>query len=101
MNVDITEQRIRFEGYDVALDLSRLPPTVADRLVQGLQIAADTPASASQEEINEAEDDERKRVLDLVDTFLIKIEEAVDDESLKDVRKEVEALRKFVDEASS
>jgi hypothetical protein len=100
VSVDVYEDHIRFLGYHVPVDMSKLPPTAADALVHELQAGADCSKGADQEEIDDAVNAERGRVLDLVETLLSRIEDAVDEESLKQVRAEVEKLRAFVDDAA-
>lgn len=100
MSVDVYEDHIRFLGYHVPLDTSKLPPTAVAALVDELQSGVDRPENAGQNEIDEAVEVERERVLELVETLLSKIEDAVEDESLRDVRKHVEAMRKFIEDQS-
>lgn len=99
MSIDVYEDHIRFLGYHVPLDTSKLPATARDALVGELQRGVDVPDGATDEELAEAADSERERVLDLVSTLLARVESAVDDWNEKDIRNSVEALRNFVDEA--
>lgn len=98
MSVDAYEDHIRYLGYHVPLDTSKLPPTTRANLVDALNGEADD--ALTEDDLKDAADTERKRILDLVDTYLIRIERAIDDEeSLKSARAAVSDLRDFVDEA--
>lgn len=97
MSVDAYEDHIRFLGYHVPLDTSKLPPTAAAALVDTLN--GEDGDALTEEDVEDAVDAERKRVLDLVDTYLSRIEDAIDDENLRKVRAAAEELRDFVDGA--
>jgi len=70
MTIDVYDDRIRFLGYDVPFDTSKLPATHAADLVRIIQESVDTDAEHTSDDLRAAEDDERRRILDLLGTRL-------------------------------
>lgn len=71
MTIDVYDDRIRFLGYDVPFDTSKLPATAADSLIRKLQESVDlVDAGADQDEIEaaaeEAAEEERERIIKLI-----------------------------------
>lgn len=86
MTIDVYEDHIRFLGYHVPLDTSKLPATTRDALVTELQGGVDavedgTEASAISEAFREGSDegakDERERIMDAISERLERAEEAL------------------------
>lgn len=69
MSVDAYEDHIRFLGYHVPLDTSKLPPTAVDALVQSLN-GEDGEDALTEDDLYEAESEERSRVIGLIEDHL-------------------------------
>lgn len=99
MTVDVYDDHIRFLGYHVPLDTSKLPPTTTDALVRELQEGPHADEDEIEEARKEGGDFERGRVLDIVETWLSKIEDAIAAKDAARFRKHIAGLREFVDAA--
>lgn len=97
MSVDAYDDHTRYLGYHVPLDTSKLPPTARAGLIDALNGEADD--ALTEDDIDDAVEAECTRVLDLVDTYLIRIENAVEKGEPSDIVAAVAELRTFVDEA--
>jgi hypothetical protein len=93
MSVDVYEDHIRFLGYHVPIDLSKLPPTARDSLVRTIQEAVDTADHDYSDEIADAEDlaasNERERICEM-------IRDALDTDNVTDTER-VAAANKIID----
>lgn len=93
MSVDVYEDHIRFLGYHVPIDLSKLPPTARDGLVRTLNEAVDNAdhdySNELEDAANKAAANERERICDM-------IRDVLDDDNATDEER-VAAANKIVD----
>lgn len=73
MSVDVYDDHIRFQGYHVPLDTSKLPATTRDNFARTIQEAVDeydNRDKAISDAAFDASEKERERVVDLIQTEL-------------------------------
>lgn len=93
MSVDVYEDHIRFLGYHVPIDLSKLPPTARDSLVRTIRDAVDAADYDYSDDIQEAAElaasEERERICEM-------IRDALDADNVTDAER-VAAANKIID----